>query len=88
MSHSEREALAADFITANSGSPTATVVEAATLTRKSVSTIRNASYRGELTGARGAPNGPVRITCRELARWFVGGQRFSLPIPKADRESG
>ena len=73
------DALAADFAEALDGRPLATVAEAARLTGKHENSIRRALWCGELTGSRRAKNGPIRIRTRELARWVLDGERWSLP---------
>jgi len=63
--------------------PVVSVEQAAHLVGRSISGIRAEIYAGTLTGSRAAPNGPIHITCTELARWFIAGTRHSLPVARS-----
>ena len=66
------------------GRPVCNLAEAARLVDAHVNTLRTAIYRGDMSGSRRAPNGPILVRCRELARWVVDGERLSLPNSRQD----
>lgn len=72
-------ALDAHFVRANNGLPLANVATVARLANCHPNTIRTAAHTGQLVVSRRAPNGPMTIRLRELARWIVDGERNSLP---------
>lgn len=61
------------------GRPVATLPEAARLLGYSASTVRGLVHCGALVGSRGARNGPIMLTVRDLARWIVEARSRSLP---------
>ncbi len=75
----ELEALAILLLKANNGIPTTNKKGVARLSGRSETTVSRAHWRGELIGSRTTPNGPLVFTIREIAKWLLAGQRYSLP---------
>jgi len=75
------EELTEDFLTVL-GRPVLTIQEATDLTGWGSTNLRNEIKNGLLIAARLHPAGDIRLSCRELARWYLSKERIERKGPK------
>ena len=74
------EELTEDFL-AYSGRPVLTVKEASEATGWGLTKLRAEIKGGLLIAARIHPEGDIRVSCRELARWYLSKERIERKGP-------
>ncbi len=67
--------LTGDFL-ACAGKPILSLEEASKVSGWGLTTLRSEIARGLLIAARLHPDGNVKLSCRELARWYLSKERI------------